>query len=89
MEDEASWIDEEGNENVEQDWVRNYEDEFGNEVEEHTIIVKKPHDEKAESKSRKNRNRDGIRPHKGNDPKRNRNHDNNPNKKTMGAKPEM
>jgi len=42
-------VDDEGNEVVEQDWVRNYEDEEGNEVEEHTIIVKKPHD--ADNKS--------------------------------------
>ena len=31
--------------------MRNYEDEFGNEVEEHTIIVKKPHG--ADKKSNK------------------------------------
>jgi hypothetical protein len=50
LEDEASWIDEEGNEVVEQDLVRNYEDEFGNEVEEHTIVVKKPHNANKKSK---------------------------------------
>lgn len=55
LEDEASWVDEDGNEVVEQDWVRNYQDEQGNEVEEHTIIVKTPHSRKGKSTKDKNK----------------------------------